>query len=93
MCELKLLEINKRGVEKGVLSDLVYEYSMSNHWYEMRRKTGMEMFTRTHQWRIVNELLSRNESEPLAQILLLAESLETDNYAHNLVYLTLLEKR
>ena len=84
LCEQKLIEINKRVEGKGDLSELVYEHSMSKQWYEMRRKSGLEIFTRTYQWRIVNELLNRNESDPLAQILLLAEFIEADNYAHNL---------
>lgn len=63
-------------------SALIGLHSMSRCRGDMRRGKGMEAFTRSYQWRIVNELLSRNESGPLAQILLLAECLEADNYAN-----------
>lgn len=66
------------------VSELVGMHSMSRRWYKKRRGRGMEMFTRSFQWRIVNEMLSRKDSAVLARILQLAEFIETDNYAHNL---------
>lgn len=70
-------------------SDLIALHSDSQSWYRIRRDNEMEPFARTFQWRIVNELLKRDESSLLAQILYLAECLEADNYAHNinLVYI------
>lgn len=50
----------------------------------MRRKRKMESFTRIYQWCIVNDLLKLNANDPLAQLLLLTECLEAENYAANL---------
>lgn len=73
-----------RQLSQMSVSELVGIHSMSRHWYDMRRKAGMEVFTRAYQWRIVNELLKRKEGKMLAAILLLAECVEADNYAQNL---------
>lgn len=48
-------------------TELVELYSMSRGWYNMRRSKRMEVFTRSYQWRIVNELLSRNRAGVLAR--------------------------
>lgn len=73
-----------RQLSQMSISELTGMHSMSRQWYEMRRKTGMEVFTRAYQWSIVNEMLNRDNSNPLCRILLLAECIEADNYAHNL---------
>lgn len=73
-----------RQLSQMSISELIGMHSMSRQWYEMRRKAGMEVFTRTYQWSIVNEMLNRDDSNPLCQILLLTECIEADNYAHNL---------
>ena len=65
-------------------TELIELHSMSKYWYNMRRAKGMEVFTRSYQWRIVNELIRRKAHGVLARILQLAEFLETDNYAHNI---------
>lgn len=64
--------------------ELIKQYSMNRYWYEMRRSKGLETFTRSYQWRIVNEMLTRKSSCVLARLLQLAEFIETDNFAHNL---------
>lgn len=66
------------------IAELTGMHSMNRQWYEMRSKANMEVFTRTYQWRVVNEMLNREESNSLCQTLLLAECIEADNYAHNL---------
>jgi len=66
------------------VSELIGMHSASGQWYDMRRKAGMEVFSRVYQWRVINEMLNRDDSNLLCQILLLAECIETDNYAHNL---------
>lgn len=69
-------------------SRLVELHSMSKYQYDMRRRNRMEVFTRSFQWRIVNELTNRKDGRSIGNILMLAESLEADNYAHivNLPY-------
>lgn len=84
LCDKKIKEISIRIGEEHHLSDLVEQYSESKSWYAMRRKRKMEGFTRIYQWRIVNELLKLNANDPLAQLLLLTECLEAENYAANL---------
>lgn len=64
--------------------ELVELYSRSKSWNDMRRSRRMEVFTRSYQWRIVNEMLGRKGSGILARILQLTEFLEADNYAHNI---------
>lgn len=64
--------------------ELIELYSMSRCWYDMRRANHMEVFTRSYQWRIVNELLNRKDMGTLAQILQLTEFIEADSYAFNL---------
>lgn len=66
------------------VAELIGMHSLSKHWYDIRRSSKMEVFTRVFQWHIVNELLRRGKSNSLAQIMLLVEYLEADNYAHNL---------
>ncbi|MCM1066445.1 MAG: hypothetical protein NC418_02605 [Muribaculaceae bacterium] len=66
------------------VSELVGMHSLSGQWYDMRRKAGMEVFTRAYQWQIVDDLLKRKDGKMLAAILLLAECVEADNYAHNI---------
>lgn len=73
-----------RQLSQMSISELIAVHSMSRQWYDMRRKAGMEVFTRAYQWRIVNELLNRDNSNPLCQTLLLTECVEADNYALNL---------
>lgn len=72
------------SLQLSQLSDtaLIELHSMSKSWVNMRRGKAMEVFTRSYQWRIVNELLSRDGSSLLAKILLLTECLEADNYAN-----------
>lgn len=73
-----------RSLSQMSISELIGMHSMSAQWYEMRRKAGMEVFTRAYQWQIVNELPKRKEGSMLAAVLLLAECVEADNYAHNI---------
>lgn len=65
-------------------TELVELHSTSRFWYDMRRAKGMEVFTRSYQWRIVNELIGRKDNNALARILQLTEFIEADGYAHNL---------
>ena len=63
---------------------LIGLHSKSKCWYDMRQCKNLEIFTRAYQWQILNELLNRKDGKMLAAILLLAECIEADNYAHNL---------
>ncbi|MCM1225178.1 MAG: hypothetical protein NC548_63075 [Lachnospiraceae bacterium] len=65
-------------------TELIELHSMSKCRYDMRRAKGMEVFTHSYQWRVVNELLGRKGNSALARILQLTEFIEADGYAHNL---------
>lgn len=63
------------------VAELIELYAINRYWHDMRRRKSMEVYTRSLQWRIVNELLHRKDAGLLAQILQLAEFIEADNYA------------
>lgn len=65
--------------------ELVQLYSTPGQWYELRRRQGLEPYTRIHQWQIVAELLRRKEAAEVAHKLLTAEYIETERYAANLM--------
>lgn len=65
-------------------SDLVALHAAAPRWYDRRRARKMEPFTRTFQWRIIGEFLRRDQSDPLARLLLQVESLEAAAHARHL---------
>ncbi|MCM1141513.1 MAG: hypothetical protein NC453_23325 [Muribaculum sp.] len=74
------------GIDYSKLSDieLVTLYALSPVWYEWRRSHKMEMFTRIYFWNITNAI----KDSQLANILILTECLESNNYSQsiNLIY-------
>lgn len=81
-CLASLPQFQRSDIGRCTVAQLISLYSKADEWYEWRQKNEMEQCTRTFQWRIVNELLNRDDAAPLAQILFLTECLEADNYAH-----------
>lgn len=59
-------------------SELVKLHALSPLWYDLRRYKEMETFTREYFWRIADAITDTT----LAQVFLLTEYIEADNYSH-----------
>lgn len=79
--DIKVKDIDLALLPQLPASELVKLHSHHKTFKELRRRQGLECFTRIHKWRIVNELLSRESDKSLADILLLTECLEAEGYA------------